>query len=287
MTALYIIGGIILFFVLIFSVPVSVILDYADKTVVAIKWLFVKIPVFDSSKPKKEKKKKDKNKKKKKDSDGEKKDGEDEDADNADKDGETDNPDEKSEDDKKKGKKEKKPGNSLIKQLYLDEGYDGIEKMLLNVGSSLGGFFGKLYKTLTIDEFYLEMKVTGGDSAETAIKYGKLTAWLFPLLGKIASTCKMKKYNVNVYPDFLANKKEASLYARIHVVPIRITNAAVVLAVQLLFKVLFKIIFAKQKSKKSRKGNSAPKQGVAQKAPAKTQNNKSVKTINSDKDGVS
>ena len=45
---------------------------------------------------------------------------------------------------------EKKKGNSLIKQLYLDHGYDGLVKMLKAIGNSLGGFFGKLYKTLVI-----------------------------------------------------------------------------------------------------------------------------------------
>lgn len=282
MTALYIIGGIILFFVLIFSVPVSVILDYAEKTVVAVKWLFIKIPVVDTSKPKKEKKKKEKKGKKDKDKKEEEKPAEEPTEDSA-----QAEPEKKDEEGKKK--KEKKPGNSLIKQLYIDEGYDGIEKMLLNVGNALGSFFGKLIKTFTIDEFYLNMTVTGGDAADTAIKYGKLSSWLFPVLGKLASTCKMKKYDIEVNPDFLGKKNEASLYARIHVVPIHITNAAVVLAVTLAFKVLFKILFANQKSKKSRKVSSAPKKGEAGKAqPEKAeQNDKSVKTNIQDKDGVS
>ena len=291
MTALYIIGGIILFFVLIFSVPVSVILDYAEKTVVAVKWLFIKIPVVDTSKPKKEKKKKDKKGKKDKDKKEEEK-PEEEPADDSEVETETESeaeaePEKKDEEGKRK--KEKKPGNSLIKQLYIDEGYDGIEKMLLNVGNALGSFFGKLIKTFTIDEFYLNMTVTGSDAADTAIKYGKLSSWLFPVLGKLASTCKMKKYDIEVNPDFLGKKNEASLYARIHVVPIHITNAAVVLAVTLAFKVLFKILFANQKSKKSRKVNSVPKKGKTEPAqPEKAeQDDKSVKTKIHDKDGVS
>ena len=292
MTALYIIGGIILFFVLVFSVPVSVILDYAEKTVVAVKWLFIKIPVVDTSKPKKEKKKKDKKGKKDKDKKEDEKPEEEPETESV-QDEQGEQPDSDTEPEKKeeegKKKKEKKPGNSLIKQLYIDEGYDGIERMLLNVGNALGSFFGKLIKTFTIDEFYLNMSVTGSDAADTAIKYGKLSSWLFPVLGKLASTCKMKKYDIEVNPDFLGKKNEASLYARIHVVPIHITNAAVVLAVTLAFKVLFKILFANQKSKKSRKVNSAPKKGEVKKAqPEKAeQDDKSVKTNIQDKDGVS
>ena len=56
MTALYIIGGIILFFIIVFSIHLSVTLDYGEKTLVTVNWLFLKIPVYDSTKPKKEKK---------------------------------------------------------------------------------------------------------------------------------------------------------------------------------------------------------------------------------------
>ena len=131
---------------------------------------------------------------------------------------------------KEKTKKEKpqKQGNSLIKQLYLDHGYDGLEKMLRDLGSSLGGFFGKLYKTFTIDELYIKMVTVGGDAADTAIKHGRLCAWLYPVLGKLISTCKVKKYDFDISPDFLAPKSTASAFVRFHIRPIKITNAAVV-----------------------------------------------------------
>ena len=232
MTALYIIGGIILFFVLVFSVNLHVIVDYGDSTYVALKWLFLKIPLVDSTKPKKEKKPKKKKEKEEK-------------------------PEDENKDEKKDEKKpKKKSGNSLLKQLYIDQGYDGIEKMLYNIGKALGGFFGKLFKTVTIDEMYLKMTVVGNDSAETAISYGKLCSWVYPILGKLVSTCKVKKYDVDISPDFLGNKKDASLYLNVHVVPIQITNAAVVLVFSLVFKVLFKVLFSNQKRKKSGKDSS-------------------------------
>ncbi len=255
---LYTILGIILFFVILFSFNLTVIMEYADKTTVTIKYLFIKLTVFDSSKPKAEKKKKKEKKKK-------------------------DEPEAPAEE-VEKGKKEKKPGNGLLKQLYLDQGYDGIELMLYNLAKALGGFFGKLYKTFTIDEFYLTMVTVGADAADTAQKYGKLCAWLYPLLGKIASTCKMKKYDFDISPDFLGNKKESYLYTRFHVTPIRITNAVVCLAVILLFKVLFKVLFSNQKSKKSRQIN-APAAGS--KKDGGSEQNKETKEINENKDGAS
>ena len=43
MTALYIIGGIILFFIIVFSIHLSVTLDYGEKTLVTVNWLFLKL----------------------------------------------------------------------------------------------------------------------------------------------------------------------------------------------------------------------------------------------------
>lgn len=250
-------AGIILFFVILFSIRLTVIIDYDEETVVTLKYLFIKIPIVDTSKPPKEKK--PKNKKKKEDSD------------------ETPSED-------KAGTEKNKKGNGLLKQLYLDQGYDGLVKMLKAIGNSLNGFFGKLYKTLTVDEFYLTMITAGSDAADTALKHGKLCAWVFPILGKLVSTCKVKKYDFDISPDFLASKSKASAYVRLHVIPIHITNAAVVLAVQLLFKVLFKILFAKKKSDNSKKVITDAENN-SDVTPATVQNTNNKTNIN--KDGAS
>lgn len=267
MPVLYVLLGIVLFFVIAFSLPFTVIIEYGEKTFVTLKYLFIKIPVVDPTKPEKEKKKKPE---KKKETPAEEP--------------PTDAP---AEPDTKKTKDKTKPqGNSLIKQLYLDQGYDGLEKMLRAVGNSLGGFFGKLYKTFTIDELYITMVTAGSDAADTAIKHGKLCAWLYPILGKLVSTCKVKKYDFDISVDFLATEKKAEAYVRFHVIPIRITNAAIVLALQLAFKVLFKILFSKKKSDKSKK--------VISQSVSEETNSSIVAEIadkenitNKDKDGVS
>ena len=175
MTGLYIILGIILFFVVLFSFKVSFVVEMTDKNKIVLKYLFLKITLLDSSKPEKEKKPKKEKKQKNK-------------TEELPPEGtgtEVKTTSENTTNDK---------GNNLFKQLYIEQGYDGIVKMLLAVKEALGSFLGKLYKTFTINELYLTMHITGSDAADTAIKYGKLSSWLFPLLGKVASTCKMKKY---------------------------------------------------------------------------------------------
>lgn len=248
MPVLYTLLGIILFFIILFSLKVTVIIDYGEKTIVKLKYLFITIPIVDTSKEKKEKKPK-KEKKSKEDKKSKKGKTEGEEA----VDGEVTETAEQPKDENAKKEKPQKQGNSLIKQLYLDHGYEGLEKMLRDLGSSLGGFFGKIYKTFTIDELYIKMITSGGDAADTAIKHGKLCAWLYPVLGKLISTCKVKKYDFDISPDFLAPKSTASAYVRLHLRPIKITNGAVVLALQLVFKILFKILFSKKKSDKSKK----------------------------------
>ena len=56
MPVLYTLLGIILFFVIVFSLKVTVIVDYGEKTIVKLRYLFITIPIVDTSKEKKEKK---------------------------------------------------------------------------------------------------------------------------------------------------------------------------------------------------------------------------------------
>ena len=267
MVALYIILGIVLLFVVLFSMRVTLIVDYAEKTVVTVKYLFLKFTVFDSSKPKAEKKpKKPKKEKKEK---------------TAESSTQTSAEETTNESGEPAKSKPKAKGNSLLKQIYTDHGYDGIVKMLSAVKKSLGGFFGKLYKTIVFDELYITMVTAGNDAADTAIKHGKLCAWAYPILGKLVSTSKVKKYNFDFSPDFLATKNQANAYVRLHVTPIHITNGAIVLAFQLLFKVLFKVLFSKKKSDKSKVIIAETASNVEKSA----ENTNNTKNIN--KDGAS
>lgn len=276
MTALIVIGAIILFFVLVFSIPLYFVLDYDEKTTVVMHWLFLKIKLFDSSTLLNKKEKTEKEPKKEKKPKKSKGKEEPAAAENEETVAEKAEPAEKAGKGKKSKEKKKSPG--LFMQLYHDQGYEGLKKMLQSVGKALGGFFGKLWKTFTVDEIYLYMRVTGGDAADTAQKYGILCSWLYPVLGKLVSTCKVKKYDADVSADFLGRKSVGTLYSRFHVIPLRIINAAVVLAFSLLFRVIFKILFADKKSKKAameaaekekaedKAGNAESKEAPAEKA---------------------
>ncbi len=212
MKVLLVLFCIVLFFVLLFSVKVRVTVDYDEETTVLLKWLFVKLQLLPAKekKPKKEKKKKEKTEK------------------------------EKPKDEKVPAPKEKK--ENIIKRFYNNKGLSGLVDLLGSAVKALNGMFGRVFKAFIFDELYVSVTVGTGDSAETAIKYGKTCAVVFPLMGYIVSNMRAKKYNCEVTPDFIHGENSARAHATISVRPISITNALVIVAFELLFKVVIKLL---------------------------------------------
>ena len=61
-------------------------------------------------------------------------------------------------------------------------------------------------------------------------------------MGLIVSTMRVKKYNLEINPDFIYGKNEAKLHTAVSVRPIRLINAVIVLVFELLFKVVIKLL---------------------------------------------
>ena len=106
--------------------------------------------------------------------------------------------------------------NSLLKTLYEAHGIDGLLLIVKRAFSYIGSFFGDLAKALVIDEFYLDVRCTKKDAASTAIYYGEVCSALFPMLGAMVSKYKVRKYDINVYPDYLARQSSASFAVSMH-----------------------------------------------------------------------
>ncbi len=216
--------GIVLFFVFVVSVPVRIILAYDDKIRVSVKYLFAKFDVLPLS-PKKEKKPK-----------------------------KAIEP--KSEKEKKTDEtpKEKKP-NPILDMIKAN-GHDGMIDVITNLGKVLGTYGGKLFGSVVFNRLELDISVGTGDSAATAIKYGQTCQQVFPVMGFICSNNLVRKYDINVEPDFLANRTEGKFYCDISICIRKITNATVAMIVRLIFKVLIKFFTG---AKKNNKENEEPK----------------------------
>lgn len=226
MWLLYVLLGIVAFFVIVFSIKVTITADYKGDSKakivgknegeleVHLKWLFLDIPLYPApQKAKKTKKEKP--------------------------------PEEEKTEQEPAPAKEKKP--NFIFEFLKNQGYDGVIKLISDIGNAMKSFMASIFKSIVINEFYLELLVTGGDAADTAIKYGETCAEIWPVLGKLCSTYKVRKYDFCIEPDFLAKKGRAAFFVSLSARPIHITNATVVLAVKLLFKVVFKMLFSKPK----------------------------------------
>lgn len=232
MTALYIILGIIALIVILFSIKVSVTAEYADLFSLDVQWLFIKLHIFpqtEEQKAKREAKKAKKEEKKKKKPEKE-----------------------KPEKEKKEEDKPSEPKKNIFKEFYENQGFGATVELIHTAASQLGGFMGSIYRAFVIENLKLLLKVSSGDdAAQNAIKYGKVCSAVYPSMGFICSNMKVKKYEVNVVPDFISQENKAQFALSLSVRPIKLTNAAVVLAFRLLFKVLLKLLKGSKKKNKS------------------------------------
>ncbi len=213
MTALYVIFGIIAFFVILLSIKFSVTVHYEDDIALSVRWLFLKFRILpkDESKPKKKKEKKKKEEK----------------------------PKEESEVIPEPKKKKK---DNMFVRFYRNRGVDGVVQLLKDAVKALGGMFRRIGRAFLFEELFIALTVGAGDSAETAIKYGKTCSAAFPAMGYIVSNMRVKKYNIDISPDFIYGKNNAKLHTQISVRPIKLINAIIIVAFELLFKVVLKLL---------------------------------------------
>lgn len=232
MPFLYTILGIILFFIIIFSIPVRVTAHYDGTFTLFVKYSLLKINLL----PKKEKKKKDKPKKAKKDKPKKEK---------AEK--------EKPEEHKVGKKKKKEDKDNIFLKFYKNQGFEGVLQLIADTLEAVTGIFSDIFKHFVFRELYLDMTIAGSDAAETAIKYGKISSAVFPAMGLLCSKARVKKYDIDISPDFLATKDDAKFHVQFGISPIFITNAVIIAGYKLVKNVLLKLLKANNEDNKQKK----------------------------------
>lgn len=223
MLVLKIILGIIAFFVIVLSVKVKIKVHSENGIDLSVGWLFLKFNIL--PRPEKKKPKKPKKPKKKK----EKK------------------PKEENKDETVKEPKEK--GENMFVRFYHNNGVGGVLELLKRTEIALKGMFRRIGRSFLFEELNISLLVGAGDSAETAVKYGKTCSAAYPAMGYIVDTMRVKKYNLEISPDFIKGSNNARLHVYVSVRPIRLINAVLVLAIQMLFKVVIKFLKGAKKKK--------------------------------------
>lgn len=225
MTALYIILGILLFFIIILSVKLRITVHSEDGLTLSVRWLFLKFNILPKSqKPKKEKKKKKEKPKK--------------------------------EEPQTKDETVKEPKDNMFVNFYHNNGIDGVIELLKRLGAALKGTFRRIFKAFTIEELYISMLVGAGDSAATAEKYGRVCSAVYPALGFVVDTMRVKKYSIDVNPNFMGGKSKARLHSQISVCPRKLINGAIASGVVIFFKVVIKFLKGSKAKKTSETGES-------------------------------
>ena len=229
MPFLYAVLGIILFLIMLFLIPVRVTAHYEDTFEMSVQYGFIKLKLF----PQKEKKNKDKKKKVK--------------------------PDKKKEQPDNQNKKNKKAKNDKVKKdnifvtFYRNQGFEAVIQLIADALGATTGMFGGIFRHFVFRELYLEMKIAGPDAAATAIKYGQISSAVFPAMGYICSKAKVKKYDIDISPDFLAVKDKAMFHFQFGLCPIFVTNSVIAAGFKLFKNVLLKLIKEQNADNKDKK----------------------------------
>lgn len=233
MIVLKIIGWILLsllaIVIALLFVKVRIIAEYGENPTARLKWLFFDLPLYpkEEKQPKAEKTKKEKKKKK---------------SAPAEETVITDTPPAAQEVQPLPEESEKK--ESLLHMFYrCNNGAEGIIQLLKRVVSYFDTFLGGVLRSIVVSELYMDITVGTRDAAQTALRYGEICSAAFPLLGAIVSKYKIRKYDFNIEPDFLAYKSEYGMYTDIYVRPAFLIGRTLALGLKLIFGVVLKIVF--------------------------------------------
>lgn len=194
MIALYIILGIIAAIILLFSVKITVDLQYDETFELFLKVLFLKFRLLPAKeKPKKEEK-----------------------------------PKEEKEEKPKEEKKEESSGESFVAKFYREQGFDGVMQFLSDILHALNTLMGDIFKrSFVVEKLLLKMRISKQDAASTALTYGKTCAAVYPTIGYLCNNMRVRKYCADIQPDYLANDSSAAIRFVVSIRPIKLTNAVV------------------------------------------------------------
>ena len=213
MVALCIIAGIIVFFAAILSIRAHIHAEYehGKDLIVWAKWAFLKIPILPQpEKPPKEKKEK---------------------------------PKEEPTAEEEAPKEPKPKGPNPLKNIYDNEQLEGIMDIFNKLLQLVDKFGRGVVNSFVIDEMFLDVDITKGDAAQTAEEYGKMCRRIFPVMGAVCANCNVKKYSVNVEPDYIANPGvRAAFSMEISLNPRKLINAVLVFAFGAVFRLGIRLI---------------------------------------------
>ncbi len=244
---------IILAFIGILSIPFHIYSEYKESFVLYVRYLFIKLYIY----PPEDKKKKKKKKEKKKD----------------------EKPEEEKPAEEEKPEEPQEKGDNFIVTFYKNQGVSGIIELIGNIARKLKKGLHKMGKSFYIRKLWLRINVADGNSADTAVKYGKVCAGVYPSLGYILDTVNSKNCSVKINPDFLGSKSQGAFELHLFLVPSKLIGSALKMGISLGIELL-KIFISNAKSGgKNKANNQSAKDVKKQSEPAAAAENNNQNQI--------
>lgn len=196
MTALYIILGILLFILLLLSIPLKADIVYNGSWTVKIKYLFLSFKLVPAKEKKKDKPQKASQSEKKK-------------------------TEEKKQ--KQKTEKNKNANLSFVKQ----KGFSGIIALLKDIINLINQSSRQFLRHLLIYKLDINTAIAGEDAAQTAMNYGYACSAIYPAVSFIESHLKKCKYNLNITANFDSDKTVVDTHVILGIRPVFALHTAI------------------------------------------------------------
>lgn len=112
---------------------------------------------------------------------------------------------------KKNKEKVSQKGSGFVSHNVKKRGFIDSLKFFSKILNLSGEILKKAIKGITLNKIKIIVNVGASDAASAAIKYGQVSALLYPSLAFITSLTKPKEYILNINPDFLSENISADL----------------------------------------------------------------------------
>ena len=195
MTTLYIIGGILLFILLILMIPISFHFKYEGEPRLFLRYLFIKIRLV----PPKEKDNK---------------------------------PHQQEKEEKKPQEKKPKNEKSPLKVLYEKQGLDRLIDIAKESASIVKDTSKGILRHTVIKRFKIDLVIVGDDAADTALKYGYACAGIYPAISIIDSNIKLKRKEIDITPGFNETEMKIIVESKVNIRPLFFLGTAISAAIK-------------------------------------------------------
>lgn len=120
----------------------------------------------------------------------------------------------------------KQPKKNRLAELYRSKGLSGFLKILGEAAKIAGGAAKKIFEHTVFARFRLQIGVSGGDAAETAVNYGYVCGAVGSATSLLLGRAKCKECLIGITPDFRSEQSSVNFEMKARVASFFLLQAA-------------------------------------------------------------